>query len=192
MNLLIGAVAFLLGSIPSAYLYAKLFGKHDIRQIGSGNVGAMNTARETGLLPGVLTLLTDFLKASAAVYLAAKFGDASYMPLLAAALVIGGHNYNPFLSFKGGKGLACLGGALVMIEPVILIYLLIPIVIFTLILKDTNTATGLSMLALPFLLYYITKPDTFYLLIGSFIALAILTKHFVDFNAYRKGRRRLF
>ncbi len=192
MNLYISLIAFLLGSIPSGYIYTKLLGKKDIRQMGSGNVGAMNTTKESGLIPGALTLLTDILKGSLAVYFAYAYGDTSYMPLLATVLVIIGHNFNPFLSFKGGKGLACLAGALLLLEPIVLLYLPALAIIFILILRDTNTATGFTILSIPVFLNLTGEQDYFQLLISFLITTTIFIKHHIDFEAYRNGRRKLF
>jgi len=190
-NFILACAAYLLGTFPSAFIIGKIFGGLDIRATGSGNVGAMNTAREVGILPGVLTLLLDLLKALFAVYLATRLGTCSYMPLIAGLLVILGHNYNVFLKFKGGKGLASLAGVLMIISPIIILYLMILYLILIFLVKDTNAAAGVGILSLPLFLGLKTGDPAGYV-IGAAIAFLIFLKHQKDFKAYFKGRRKIF
>ena len=111
------AVAFLLGSIPTGYLVARAKGV-DIRQHGSGNIGATNVFRTLGKPLGILVFFLDALKGFAAVWLAARFGGPSaWPPILAAVAAIAGHNYTPWLGFKGGKGIATSAGVLIALMP---------------------------------------------------------------------------
>jgi glycerol-3-phosphate acyltransferase PlsY len=111
------ALAFLLGSIPTGYLVARAKGV-DIRQHGSGNIGATNVFRTLGKPLGVLVFFLDALKGFAAVWLAARFGGPSAWPsILAAVAAIAGHNYTPWLGFKGGKGIATSAGVLIALMP---------------------------------------------------------------------------
>jgi len=190
-NFFLACAAYLLGTFPSAFIIGKIFGGLDIRATGSGNVGAMNTAREVGILPGVLPLLLDLLKALFAVYLATRLGTCSYMPLIAGLLVILGHNYNVFLKFKGGKGLASLAGVLMIISPIIILYLMILYLILIFLVKDTNAAAGVGILSLPIFLGLKTGDPAGYV-IGAAIAFLIFLKHQKDFKAYFKGRRKIF
>jgi len=191
IDLVLACCAYLLGTFPSAFICGKLFGGIDIRTSGSGNVGAMNTARTVGLLPGILTLLLDLLKAMLAVYLAASFGTVGFMPLLAGLLAVVGHNFNIFLRFKGGKGLASLAGALILLSPLTILYLLLLYVILIILIKDTNAAAGVGILSLPlFLGLNMAVPTGYYF--GAAIALVICSKHLNDFKAYRAGRRKIF
>jgi glycerol-3-phosphate acyltransferase PlsY len=107
-------LAYLIGSIPNAYLFARWFGGRDIRQLGSQNAGAANVVVNVGWLPGVLTLLGDVGKG----YLAALIGGFSFNPLLpflAPACAIAGHNWPIWLRFRGGGGLATfVGGCLAL------------------------------------------------------------------------------
>ena len=111
------AGAFLLGSIPTGYLVARAKGV-DIRQHGSGNIGATNVFRTLGKPLGVLVFILDALKGFAAVWLAARYGGPSAWPaILAAVAAIAGHNYTPWLGFKGGKGIATSAGVLIALMP---------------------------------------------------------------------------
>ncbi len=187
---LLALVAYFIGALPSAYLFGRLFKHLDIRRVGSGNVGALNTFKHIGYLPGILTLLFDVGKGSLAVFLATNYGNWTLLPLLAAFLVILGHNYNIFLGFKGGKGLGCLIGALLVILPVTIIYVFVLVAVLALLLRDTNTAAGLGILSLPIFLG-LQKGEWPFFLAGAAIAALIMIKHLHDFRAYRQGRRKL-
>jgi len=105
--LLVPLVAYLLGAIPFGLLVVKALGGPDIREIGSGNIGAANVIRNAGTFAGILTLLLDAWKGYLAVWLAAHFtsGNIRWM-LLAAVCAVAGHMFPIWLGFKGGKGVA--------------------------------------------------------------------------------------
>lgn len=192
MRLVVSALlAGLLGAFPSGYVFTKLIGAGDIRRLGSGNVGGVNTFKSAGMLPGLLTLLCDFGKGALAVYLAGVLAGPGAGPLLALFCVILGHNYNPFLGFQGGKGLAAgLGGAVVLSPPVAAIMLLI-VALAALLLRDANTGAGIGMAALPVVFWFLYR-DWLWILGGVAVAGLIILKHRHDFQAYRAGRRQLF
>ena len=119
--LLTGTVlgAFLLGSIPTGYIVALARGV-DIRQHGSGNIGATNVLRTLGKPLGVFVFFTDAVKGFAAVWIAQHLGDAgtsAWLGIAAAVAVIAGHNYTPWLGFRGGKGIATSAGVLLALTP---------------------------------------------------------------------------
>ncbi len=186
--LIIGA--YFIGTFPSAYICGQLFVKSDIRQLGSGNVGALNTAKTVGYLPGILTLLADIAKGALAVYLAALYSNWLPAPFMAAFFVVLGHNYNIFLGFRGGKGLGSLVGAMALLAPLAAIYALAVIVMLALLLRDTNTASGIGVFSLPLFLY-LQEGHWALLAIGTAIAIIVALKHGRDFKAYRQGRRKL-
>jgi glycerol-3-phosphate acyltransferase PlsY len=137
--LLVAAASYLLGSIPFGYLLVRIFRGEDVRRSGSGNIGATNVARKSPAL-GILTLLLDALKGSAAVLVgtilsptlsqripisqipwqaifpAAK-PDFATTAALAALCVVAGHMFPIWLKFRGGKGVATGLGAFLMIAP---------------------------------------------------------------------------
>ena len=109
MNLawLIPVAAYLLGSIPFGLLIVKALGGPDIREIGSGNIGAANVARNAGKLAGILTLVFDAAKGYFAVWLASRCaaGNVRWM-MIAAVFAVIGHMFPVWLGLKGGKGVA--------------------------------------------------------------------------------------
>jgi glycerol-3-phosphate acyltransferase PlsY len=97
-------VGYLLGSFPSAYVAGRLAKGEDIRTVGGGNVGTLNTLREVGFVPGLLVFTADAAKGAFAI-LAAKWFGAQEMVVFAAGLAaIAGHNWPVFLKFRGGRG----------------------------------------------------------------------------------------
>ena len=107
--------AYLLGSIPSAYIAGRIAKGVDIRTVGSRNVGAWNTIQQVGVGAGIGVLVADTLKGALAVLLATWIGESSWVPLFAAVGVVVGHNWPVFLWFRGGKGVApALGVSLAM------------------------------------------------------------------------------
>jgi len=112
--------SYLLGCIPSAYLVGKSFKGVDIRQVGSRNMGAMNTFYAIGFWPGMLVLATDICKAMLALTLSYFTAVLLQVPpdvvvpveMVAGIAVIAGHNFPVFLKFKGGKGGATAIGVL--------------------------------------------------------------------------------
>jgi glycerol-3-phosphate acyltransferase PlsY len=108
---LLPIMAYVLGSIPFGYLIVLISGRGDIRLRGSGNIGATNVARVSGILSGVLTLLLDGAKGYLAVWLAGRSTDGNiHWMTLAAVLALAGHVWPVWLRFKGGRGVATGAG----------------------------------------------------------------------------------
>ena len=109
------ALGYLFGSIPFGLILARLGGKGDVREIGSGNIGATNVLR-TGSKPlAALTLILDCLKATAAVLIAERLFGSETAPFAAAGALVG-HLYPVWLKFRGGKGVATLLGILLGLQ----------------------------------------------------------------------------
>ena len=116
--------AYFLGAIPASFIFAKFLKGIDIRQVGSGNVGATNVFRAVGKLPALFVLLIDISKGAVAATLIAKyfyssndiFDYISYRALL-GYIAICGHVWPVFLGFKGGKGVATIIGATITLAP---------------------------------------------------------------------------
>ena len=117
MKVLLLAAAFMIGSIPTGFVIAKGLGI-DLRQRGSGNIGATNVLRTAGRWPAFFTLLGDGLKGVAAIWLARRLGAGTTYEGVAGICSILGHNFSIFLKFKGGKGVATSLGVLSIYSPV--------------------------------------------------------------------------
>ena len=109
-------LGYLFGSIPFGLMLTRLAGKGDVRDVGSGNIGATNVLRAGGKGLAAATLLLDCLKATAAILLAGRLWPGTESFAAAGALI--GHLYPVWLRFKGGKGVATLLGILIPLLPV--------------------------------------------------------------------------
>jgi glycerol-3-phosphate acyltransferase PlsY len=111
------AAAYLLGSIPFPYLVTRLKTGKDIRDMGSGNVGATNVMRTSGKTLGLLTLFLDVAKGGGAVLLGRFLLKEETAGAVAGFCAVVGHSYPIFLKFRGGKSVATGGGAFLMLSP---------------------------------------------------------------------------
>lgn len=182
VDFLIAASAYFIGCIPSAYLFGRLFARKDIRSLGSGNVGALNAFYQVGRLPGLLTLFSDIAKSAFIVWLSVRFSSQVFLPVLVGTLVILGHNYNPFLKCRGGKGLACLVGALLILSPLDILYLFGVIGLLGLIIRGFKAASGIGVFALPVIVFMQTKDPLLSLSVLP-ACLLIFFRHKNDFKS---------
>lgn len=152
--LISSVIGYLLGSIPTAYILLKSRKGIDITKSGSGNVGAMNSYEVTSSKGiGVIVLIIDFLKGLLSVYLVTLiYPDNFVLPALSLVFAILSHCYNPWIEFKGGRGLATAAGGTMILFPILLAYWVTLWVIFYLFKKDiligNIAATILSLLLL--------------------------------------------
>ncbi|WP_067730309.1 glycerol-3-phosphate 1-O-acyltransferase PlsY [Oceanobacillus damuensis] len=120
---LFALIAYLLGSIPSALLVGKIGYKIDIREHGSGNLGATNSFRVLGFKAGMIVTLADILKGTAATLIPQAFGADIYFLAIGIFAVIG-HTYPIFARFKGGKAVATSAGIILGIYPLLFIIMI--------------------------------------------------------------------
>jgi acyl phosphate:glycerol-3-phosphate acyltransferase len=180
--------AYLLGSIPFGYLLYRIRAGQDIRTTGSGNIGATNVFRASGLLPAVATLLLDAGKGYAAVFLAARL-TAGFAPAVAisALLVIAGHCFPVFLRFRGGKGVATGLGAFLAISPGAV---LVCALLFASILAARRYVSLASMVAagaFPFVLAIEGERSLALLIASLACAGLIIARHRDNIDRLRKG-----
>ncbi|MGH7852809.1 MAG: glycerol-3-phosphate 1-O-acyltransferase PlsY [Candidatus Binatia bacterium] len=116
MTILLTIFGYLVGSIPSGFILGKLAGV-DVRDAGSGNIGATNVARVLGKGRGLLTLLADTAKGFVPVFIGERLGLGDAALALVAIAAFLGHLYPVFLKFQGGKGVATAFGALLAVAP---------------------------------------------------------------------------
>jgi glycerol-3-phosphate acyltransferase PlsY len=119
MSALVLLGAYLLGGIPFGYLAGRLVAGVDLRQVGSGNLGATNAIRQLGWGWGAAVFGLDLLKGWAAVALAQRVGAGAggWLPVAAGLAAVLGHSFTPFLGFKGGKGVATSAGVFLRLAP---------------------------------------------------------------------------
>jgi len=110
-------LGYLLGAVPSGLVVVRVLRGIDIRAYGSGNIGATNVFRLAGLPTAALVLLLDVLKGAIPVLLARAWGLSPVGVVLAGLAAVAGHDWSPFLRFRGGKGVATSLGALLVLSP---------------------------------------------------------------------------
>lgn len=143
--------AYLIGSIPPAYITGRLIKGIDIRQVGTRNMGAMNVFYQVGFAAGLLVLAVDIGKGAAAVALARWLGVPEIAAWLAGAAAVIGHNFPVFLKFHGGRGGATCIGILVFLMPwAIPIYLAI-FGIALLLTRFPTVSYSIALLCFPFI-----------------------------------------
>ncbi len=156
LSLVISALAYLSGSFPSGYIAGKIAGV-DVRQHGSGNIGATNVMRVLGKKWGYSVFFLDAFKGFVAVRLAlalaARHPEAAnyleFFAILAAAMCVVGHSFPVWLAFKGGKGVATSAGSIFGITPPAAITIFLVWVILFLITRYVSLASIIAALALP-------------------------------------------
>jgi glycerol-3-phosphate acyltransferase PlsY len=153
LKVVVCVFAYLMGSIPTAYWYAKYFYGIDIRQHGSGNVGATNSLRVLGKKAGIVVLIFDLLKGLLPVLLAHSLGLSEDETFLIGIVCILGHIWSVFAGFKGGKGIATSLGVILAVSPA---GAGISLAVFVVIVYVTKYVSLASMLAgLAFVFYYL-------------------------------------
>jgi glycerol-3-phosphate acyltransferase PlsY len=148
--------AYLLGSMPASYLVAKVTKGVDVRQYGSGNVGATNVLRTAGKIPGIVALCCDILKGIIAVTALTRFffqysivTDYQSFRILMGFMVICGHIWPIFLRFKGGKGVATSSGVILILCPNALIVAALVFFATVAITKYVSLGSILASVSLP-------------------------------------------
>ena len=118
--------AYLLGSIPTAYILVSRVAGTDVREVGTGNVGALNVYHQLGAWAGVLVLVIDAGKGALAVLAPGWLGAPEWTLFLTTPLVVAGHNWPVFLNFKGGKGAAGILGISLALLPILTLIAILP------------------------------------------------------------------
>jgi len=186
-------IAYFLGAIPFGFLVVKFKHGKDVRDEGSGNIGATNVLRTTGRLEGVLTLLLDIAKGSLAVWIAALLTDGS--PLwtsLAALAVIGGHAFPIFLKFKGGKAVASFIGAFLYLTPLPLLLVLLLFVIVVAVTRQISAGSVIAAGMFPIGVWMILHPPIPILFAALVAAIFIIYRHKSNLERIRAGTENVF
>ena len=156
-------VSYLFGSIPFGYLFTKILLKKDIRNVGSGNIGATNVLRTGNKLIGYLTLVLDIAKAVVPViFIKLNYPDLVYISALCAFL---GHLFPIWLKFKGGKGVATLVGILLSINIYYAIVFGTVWILTFLISKYSSLSSLFASISIPIYLLIIDKGNIIFFII---------------------------
>lgn len=188
-------ISYFIGSIPTAYIFGKQLKGIDIREHGSGNVGATNVFRVLGKKPGFIVLFLDILKGVLAVWLLAELfhiqGIRQIICLGIAAVC--GHNWTIFLKFKGGKGIATSLGALIgfmIIIPPFRIVVALTVLVWMVAFLITTIVSVSSILAsifLPLAMVYFNQSFEL-VLCGVLICVFVVCRHKANIQRLLKGQ----
>ncbi len=192
--LFVGVMSYLIGAIPTAFIFGKIFFGIDIREHGSGNVGATNAFRVLGKKLGSIVLAIDILKGVLPVAIFGSFFLTNeYIAFFSAMMAVVGHNWTCFLQFKGGKGVATSAGvfigltiAFADIRLAVMLCILLWIVSFLL----TAYISVSSMMAAIFLpvLMIIFKAPVSIVLLSIIFALFVVFKHRPNIQRILRGQ----
>ncbi|ARJ37557.1 glycerol-3-phosphate 1-O-acyltransferase PlsY [Sporosarcina sp. P21c] len=190
-NYVIILAAYLLGSIPSALWIGKLFYGTDVRQHGSGNMGATNTFRVLGKKAGIVVTLLDIFKGTAAVLLPLLpyFHDTAIHPLILGVVAVLGHIFPIFANLRGGKAVATSGGVLLGYNwPIFLLV----VITFLIALKLTKMVSLTSIIVsvmgpLYCLIYYFMGGDLYLFLVVALMGFFIFYRHRDNITRIKNG-----
>jgi glycerol-3-phosphate acyltransferase PlsY len=186
-------VAYLLGSVPFALLAVRLVGKGDIRQVGSGNVGATNTLRAAGWKVALPVALLDIAKGVAAVLLMETVTANPAWVAAAGLAAIVGHCFPIWLGFSGGKGVATAAGVFGTLSPVTVLVVAGVWILSLLLTRIVSISSLLAAAAFPVALYFLRHPRPEVMLCAVAAALVIIFRHKANIRRLVRGEEpRLF
>jgi glycerol-3-phosphate acyltransferase PlsY len=188
---LIIAAAYLIGSIPFALLLARRWGAEDLRRIGSGNLGAANVLRASGLTAGVLVAALDIAKGAVSVVLAQRLGGAGPGPAAAGVAAIVGHVYPVWLGFRGGKGVATACGVFTVLTPLAVPPALAIFLASVWVTKYISVGSVLASVALP-PVAYVTGSSGPVVAAAVAVSALIVFRHRSNLARLREGTERRF
>jgi glycerol-3-phosphate acyltransferase PlsY len=188
-------IAYLLGSIPTALIISRKYFGIDIRDYGSGNMGATNTFRVLGSKYGTLVMVFDILKGMAAValynflphYLSNELDRTNFMIGLGLAAVVG-HIFPIFANFKGGKGVATLFGMILAVQPVVAISCVGVFLLVLYLTRYVSLSSILAALMLPVSVLWIwNEHEVMYRIFALLVAFMVIITHQKNIGRILRG-----
>jgi acyl phosphate:glycerol-3-phosphate acyltransferase len=175
---LVVLAGYALGSIPFGLILTKLFGGKDVRQHGSGNIGATNVSRVAGPMAGILTLILDAGKGFAAVWLASRLtGQNATVMMLSGLAVLFGHCFSIWLQGKGGKGVATGLGIFTALSPLAAACALVIFLLVFVFWHYVSLASLAGAAAMPLLVYFLWAPGhapPLIIIVGTLVASGLI------------------
>jgi glycerol-3-phosphate acyltransferase PlsY len=184
-------LSYLIGGIPTGYLFVQIIKKRDIREIGSGNIGFTNVLRTSGLQLGIAVLIIDIAKAFLTTYYFPKFLPFVniFRPAIGIAVILG-NIFNPFLRFKGGKGVATGLGVALAISPLAVIFSIPAFALVVLITKyvSLGSITAATIFTLCNVILYLREiKDIYTLIFSAILTTAVWVSHLSNINRLLHG-----
>ncbi len=191
--------SYLIGAIPASFIMGKLVRGIDLREHGSGNLGAANTFRVLGPRAAIPVLLFDIGKGFVAVWYLSKVGDGNvWIAMLAAVTVVLGHNYSIFLRFSGGKGVGTTAGAFLALAPQALTICIGVWIVMLLVTRIVSLASMVAAVSLPVSIVLSERllgadSHPLVLALSILVALLVIYKHRPNIRRLREGtEKRIF
>ena len=187
--ILVSVAGFLIGGIPSGLLMGRLFGGADLRKTGSRNIGATNAFRVLGAMPALLTLICDLLKGYLPLLILKAVNPHQWLLICLGLAAIIGHDFSPYLKFKGGKGVATSLGVFLFFSPeAILISLIFWIVVVALIRIVSLASIGAGLI-LPVAVYFMHYPRPVFIA-ALFAGLLLIIRHKKNIGRLCRGEEK--
>lgn len=183
--LLIG-VSFLIGSFPSGLVLAQMFADQDVRQAGSGNIGAANVARVAGARVGIAVAVLDILKGAMPVWIGTALGLSPTALALVALAAVLGHDFSVFLRFRGGKGVATSVGIALALAPIATVFAMLTWAVMLLLSRYSSLASLLALALLGAFMLVTHQPAAYVVLALILFVLAAL-KHWENILRLAQG-----
>ena len=187
-------LAYVCGSLPSAYLAGRLVKGVDLRTHGSGNLGATNVYREVGALAAITVLLTDVAKGWVAVALVPRWlsiGDSAWMPLALGAAAIVGHAKPVFLLRRGGgKGVATGGGVFLALDPPAVAIAAAAFAAVAIATRYVSLGSLAAAAAMPTAIFFLRGPASPLFLASLMISAFVIWSHRVNIRRLLRGEER--
>lgn len=177
-------IAYLLGSIPFGLLFTRIGGLGDVREIGSGNIGATNVLRTGNKFLAALTLIFDAGKGIVAVAIASVFGPD--MVAFASLAVVLGHLFPIWLKFRGGKGVATTFGVLVAISWPAGLLACLTWIVSTIVFRISSVSALVALAASPIFIWWFT--DSQRVEISAALALIVWIRHWSNIRRLFNGK----
>jgi len=187
MIILVILISYILGSIPFGYIVSKLVKKIDIRDYGSGNIGATNTLRILGPFMASIVLIGDIGKGYFSIYLSRLISqDSIFILTMAGLAVICGHDWSLFLKFKGGKGVATTFGVILALNPMISI---LAAIVWGIVIINTRYASLSSISAVISIMIFtiLFKQPYEYIIFSMIIIILTIFRHKENIKRLKLG-----
>lgn len=169
--------SYLMGAVPFGLLFARIFSNIDVRNVGSGNIGATNVLRSSGKTAAGLTLLMDMLKGYIPVIAAGFFFKNEAVTALCGAAAVLGHNFPLYLGFKGGKGVATGFGVIFGVSPLIGLACISVWLVAALIWKYSSLSALVAYATYPVLTFFFHSGSRPLRALSLFMAAMIYIRH---------------
>lgn len=175
LHITAGIIGYLVGSIPFGLVWAKIFGLGDLREIGSGNIGATNVLRTGNKFAAILTLVCDIGKGGAVALAVGYLIPGVHAELAAAFWAVMGHNFPVWLKFKGGKGVATTVGVLLATSWPVGLAVIVTWLGVAAITRYSSLAALVALGAAPVFSYFLSPPQ--HILLSGLLAVLVWARH---------------